>query len=153
MKAPEKFRITLLGTTADIVSRGNAGAKIDHYLGQLVAGAEMPAGIFDPWYLSVELAEARELLGPLSMHAVARQHRYVQIVCAHCGRSTVYETKPLSDICRRDFIPTDLRDLGKRMRCDSRSGGCGRRGATIIPIIGQHAPRNPSSNRASPFHK
>ena len=133
VKAPEKFRITLLGTTADIIARGNAGAKVDHYLGQLVVGIDLPHSVFDPWHLSVTIAEAPELLGPVSMHAVARQHKYVQVVCNHCGRQAVHDAQRLSDICRRNFVPTDLRDLEKCMRCDTRTGGCGKVGATLRP--------------------
>ena len=145
MRAPEKFRITLLGTTVDIITRANAGAKVDHYLGQLVAGIELPDNVFEPWHLSITTAAAPELVGPVSMHAVARQHKYVQIVCSHCGRRAVHEAQRLSDICRRDFMPTDLRDLGQRMRCDTRSGGCGKVGATLRPGDGRCAPRENGS--------
>ena len=139
MKAPEKFRVTLLGTTADVLARSVTGAKVDHYLGQLVSGIDMPDDVLDPWHLSVTVAEAPELPGPLSMHTVARQHKYVQVVCNHCGRLAIHEAQRLSDICRRNFVPTDLRDLGKRMRCDTRSGGCGKVGAILRPD------RNPSA--------
>lgn len=133
MKAPDKFRITLTGTTIDVIKRVNAGGDVGHYLGQLVLGTDLPPDIFQPWYLGVVIVDAPELTGPISMHELARLNAYVEIACTHCARRATFSAKQLSEICRQDFIASDLRDLGRQMRCDVKSGGCGKRGAAVRP--------------------
>jgi len=138
VKAPEKFRITLTGTTIDIIQRGNAGARVDYYVGELLSGRDMPDDIFRPWYLSVAVEEAPEIPEPISIFSLAREGAYVEVTCNHCGRTAIFPSGPISEIARGPRVQSDLRDLGRQMRCLKERGGCGERGATVRPVEWKH---------------
>jgi hypothetical protein len=132
MKAPEKFRITLTGTTFDIIRASTTGTNVGFYMANLVMGQDVPLGEFERWFLRVAIEEAPEVVDGVSIHAVARDGGYVEITCDHCGRVAVYAAGPLSELCRsRLLMPSDIRLLGRSLRCDARQGGCGKKGATV----------------------
>jgi hypothetical protein len=132
VKAPDKFRLTIVGTTYDVLRRENAVRGLGHPLTELLCGQTLPDNIFSPWYLQVVIAEA-DIPGATSIHTLARSSTKVEIRCQHCGRAALYESKPLSELCHQRLFGSDLRDFGRHMLCDSRRGGCGKRGAVITP--------------------
>lgn len=59
---------------------------------------------------------------------------YVQVTCGGCGRRAVYAPFNFRSYVRSLKQATDLESLGPKMLCSPKWGGCGHRGATIMPI-------------------
>lgn len=59
---------------------------------------------------------------------------YVRVTCLGCGRVAVFSAFDMHTYAKSLKQSTELRALGPKMVCTKERGGCGHKGASLVPI-------------------